>query len=118
MMKRRLPRLSRWLAGIYLGWSLFVFFGSLFGRGHEWWPVFLYYIIWPVSLLYETVSSACLAWLVPNSGSAPSWAWTLNDYVSGAFYIVVGTIWVWYLGRLLSIVATRIFPFRDEKAVA
>jgi len=117
-MKRRLPKLARWLAGVYLAWSLFVFFGSLFGRSHEWWPLFLYFIIWPASALYHFVSDLCFDWLVPDPKSAPTWVWTLNDYVAGAFYIIVGTIWVWFLGRVLSRVATRIFPFRDDNIVA
>ena len=117
-MKRRFPKLARRLAGVYLGWSLLVFFGSLLGREHQWWPLFLYFVIWPVSALYEAISSICLDWLVPDPKSASSWIWTLNDYVAGAFYIIVGTIWIWFLGGVLSRVATRIFPFRDEKAVA
>ena len=117
-MKRRLPKLARWLAGVYLAWSLFVFFGSLFGRSHEWWPLFLYFIIWPASALYHFLSDLCFDWLVPDPKSAPTWVWTLNDYVAGAFYIIVGTMWVWFLGRVLSKVATRIFPFRDDNIVA
>src|SRR3954447_22783904 len=111
-MKRRIPKLARWLAGIYLVWSLFVFFGSLWGNSHEWWPIFLYPVIWPLSALYEAVSSVCFDWLIPDPKSAASWIWKLNDYVAGAFYIIVVTIWVWWLGRVLSIGVTRIFPFR------
>jgi hypothetical protein len=44
-MKRRLPKLARWLAGVYLLRSLFVFFGSMVGRDHQWWPIFLYFLI-------------------------------------------------------------------------
>ena len=117
-MKRRLPKLARWFAGIYLVYGLLVFFGSLGGEGHSWWPIMLYPVIWPLSALYEALSSACLDWLIPDPKSAASWIWTFNDYVAGTFYIVVGTIWVWCLGRVFSIVVTRIFPFRDDKVLA
>src|SRR5208337_4686104 len=154
-MKRRPPKFARRfagiLAGIYLIWSLFVYFASLGSDAHAWWPLFLYFIIWPVGALWEHVSSACLEWLAvrgksparrcaaalgrdrgvetkqywlkyeqvsttksPAQGrkqrprdfrhgllvrdprSAPDWVCTLNDYIAGAFYIIVGTIWVWF----------------------
>lgn len=117
-MKRRLPKLARCLAGVYLAWSLLVFFGSLGSNGHSWWPILLYPVIWPLSLLYETISSVCMDWLIPDLNSAPAWTWMLNDCIAGTFYIVVGTLWIWCLGRVFSIVATRIFPVRDHKAVA
>jgi hypothetical protein len=117
-MKRRFPKLAGWLAVIYLFWSLFVFFGTLGSEGHDWWPLFLYFVIWPLSALYEALSSVSFDWLIPDPKSAASWVWTLNDYIAGAFYIVVGTIWVWCLGRVFSIVITRIFPLRHDKTVA
>src|SRR2546427_13223859 len=117
-MKRRLPKLARWFASLYLVYGLLVFFGSLGGEGHSWWPIMLYPVIWPLSALYEALSSVCLDWLIPDPKSAASWIWTFNDYLAGTFYIVVGTIWVWCLGRFFSIVVTRIFPFRDDKVLA
>jgi hypothetical protein len=116
-MKRRLPKLARWLAGIYLVWSLLVFFGSLGSESHSWWPIFLNPVIWPLGALHHRLEVFRLDWLIADPTSAPSWIFTLNDYLAGAFYIVVGTIWVWCLGRVFSIVATRIFPFRNEKVV-
>jgi hypothetical protein len=108
-MKRRFPKLARWLAGIYLVWSLFVFFGSLWGSGHEWWPLFLYPIIWPLSLVFEIVGSRMTP--LPIS-------YAMYDYLAGAFYIIAGTIWVWCLGRVFSMVVTHIFPLRDDKIAA
>ena len=118
MMKRRLPKLGRWLASIYLVWSLLVYFGTLGRNGHAWWPLFLYFIIWPLSALYEAVSSVCLDWLIPDPKSASVRIWTLNDCIAGAFYVVVGSIWIWCLGRTFSILATRFFPLRDDKTSA
>ena len=116
-MKRRLPKFARWLAGVYLAYGLLVFFGGLGSESHSWWPAFLYPVIWPLSLVYEALSSVCLDWLIPDPKVAPAWAWTLNDYISGAFYIVAGTVWIWCLGRILSIVVTRLFPLREEKSL-
>jgi hypothetical protein len=99
-MKRRLPKLAGWLASIYLVWSLLVFFGSLGSERHSWWPMFLYPVIWPLSLLFQLIGSAS------------------SDAVAATFYIVIGTIWIWLLGRLFSIVATRVFPFRNENPAA
>ena len=117
-MKRRFPKLAHWLAGIYLVWSLFVYFGSMMGREHHWWPLFLYPIIWPVSAVYEFVSDRCFDWLVPDARSAPGWVWTLHDGVAGAFYIIAGTIWVWFVARVVSRVGTWIFQSRDDNNVA
>ncbi|MBI3876348.1 MAG: hypothetical protein HY300_10420 [Verrucomicrobia bacterium] len=113
MKKRRLPNLPRWLGGIYLGWSLLVFFGRLGSESHSWWPLFLYCIIWPLSTVHKAVSSACLNWLIPDPNSASEWIFTLDDYIAGVFYIVAGTIWVWFLGRVVSSVATRLFPLKN-----
>ena len=117
-MKCRFLKLARWLAGIYLVWSFLVFFGSLWGNGHEWWPLFLDPVIWPLGALYGVLGGACLDWLFPGPTSVPGWAYTLYDYMAGAFYIVCGTVWVWCIGRAFSIIVTRIFPLRDDKVVA
>src|SRR5215471_10156941 len=100
--KRRSPKLARWLAALYLLWSLLVFFGSLGSESHSWWPIFLYPIIWPISAVYEKLSSYISNWLIPDAHHAPNWVWTVNDYAAGAFYILVGTIWMWFLGHILS----------------
>ena len=42
----------------------------------------------------------------------------LNDYIGGAFYIIVGTIWIWFLGRVISKIVTRLFPVREHETVA
>ena len=68
----------------------------------------LYPVIWPLSLLFQLATGSFLDSLSP----------VVYDYVAAAFYIGIGAIWVWCLGRLFSIVVTRIFPFRDEKPVA
>src|SRR5437867_2620790 len=99
-MKRRFPKLGRWLASIYLVWGLLVFFGSLGSESHSWWPMFLYPVIWPLSSLFQRMDLAS------------------SDGAYATFYIVVGTIWIGWLGRLFSILATRLFPFRDEQTVA
>ena len=94
-MRRRFPKLARWLAAIYLAWALLVFFGSLGSESHSWWPIFLYPIIWPWSLLFQVSASV------------------LGDIGYVGAYIVLGTIWIWFLGRLFSLLMTRLFPFRE-----
>jgi len=118
MKTRRIPKLACWLAGIYLAWSLLVFFGSFRSGSHEMWPLGLYFIIWPVSTLYEFVSSVCMDRLVPDPKSASNWIWALNDYIDGAFYIIVGTIWIWFLGKVISRVVTCLFPIREQETMA
>lgn len=103
------------MAGIYLLYGSVVFFGSLGSQSHSWWPIFFYPVIWPLSLVFRVAYSR-LAHAVFSPGT-PSWAFLVYDYFWGFIYIVVGTIWVWWLGRLFSTLATRIFPFRDEKHV-
>lgn len=114
-MKRRLPKLARWLAGIYLVYGLIVFFGSLGGEGHSWWPIMLYPVIWPLSFIFQLGSSLLMDAVFPHQ--TPSWAYIAYDYVAAVFYIGVGAIWVWWLARLFSKLVTRLFPFRDEKPV-
>jgi hypothetical protein len=99
-VKRRFPKLALWLASIYLVWSLLVFFGSLGSESHSWWPIFLYPLLWPLSLLFHSVDMG-------------------GDAIYAVFYIIVGTIWMYGIGRLFSILATRLFPIRDrgEKSV-
>ena len=99
-MKRRLPKLPSWLAGIYLAWSLLVFFGSLGSESHSWWPTFLYPIIWPLSFGIQKLD------------------FVSSDVGYAVFYILAGTIWIWAIARLFSAVVTRLFPFKDEKIVA
>ena len=94
--KRRFRKLARWLAGIYLFWSLLVFFGSLGSESHSWWPIFLYPIIWPLSYIFHRLD------------------FVYEDPAGPAFYIVVGTAWIWSLGHLFSIIATRLFPFKYD----
>jgi hypothetical protein len=111
MNRIRFAKLPRWGAGVYLFCSLLVYFGTLGQEAHAWWPLFLYFIIWPLSLVYELVSAVCLDWL-PNT--RPEWVWWVVDATSGAFYIVVGTIWIWFLGKVFSRIVTLAFPIKDE----
>jgi len=111
----RLKRLSWWLAGIYLAWSCLVFFGGRGGQGHEWWPIFLYPLIFPWSFLYDLVIEPPLAnWLAPDATAAPGSAWVLMDNLAGAYYIIVGTLWFWFLGKMVS----RFVNYRfDRKSI-
>src|ERR1700704_1031408 len=104
MKLQRFGTLRLWLAGIYFGWSLLVYFGTLCRRGdaHNWWPIFLYPLIWPLGWLYEEANSALLDWLVPEPASVPESVFILSDRIAGGFYIVAGTIWFWLIGRVIS----------------
>lgn len=84
------------MAGIYLIYSLLVYFGTLGGDGHDWWPIFLYPVIWPFSWLIEFADRAIPATM-------------MGDYIVGFFYIVLGTLWIWLLGCIISILVTRLF---------
>src|SRR2546423_13288746 len=114
-MKRRVPWLAGWLAGLYLIYGLLVFFGTLWGRHHEWWPLFLYPVIWPLSFVLNWSSSLLLDALFPHQ--TPTWAYVAFDCAGGVLYVGVGALWLWWLGRLFSLLLTRLFPFRDEKVV-
>src|SRR5580692_6657711 len=103
----RLAKLPRWVAGLYLFWSLLVYFGTLGHESHAYWPMFLYFIIWPASLLHGLLMNS--NWLTGLPKSTPDWVWGCVDGVSGAFYIVVGTIWIWFLGRVFCRIITFAF---------
>jgi hypothetical protein len=73
----------RVLAALYLAWSLFIFFGSLGGEGHSWWPAWLYFLIWPWGWL-EHALLGLMALLTSGLGAVPNWAYTTYDYLAGA----------------------------------
>ena len=111
----RFKKLPWYLAGTYLVWSLFVYFGSLGSEAHSWWPLFLYPLIWPWSWVERLLIDRLLTnWLAPDPKSAPESVWMLMDYLGGAFYIVVGTLWFWFLGKTVSLVSRRSFPLDGE----
>jgi len=83
------------MAAIYLAWALLVFFGSLGSESHSWWPLFLYPIIWPWSLLFQAIASS------------------LGDFGYAFAFIAFGTLWIWFLGRAFSFLMTRLFPLRE-----
>lgn len=115
-VNRRLPKLTHYLAAIYLLFSLTAFFGSLGSESHSWWPILLYYPIWPLSWLYEAVSKGWLERMIPEPRLTPVWVWTLNDYIAGAFYVLAGTAWIWSLGKGFSALVTRCFPRRSSQS--
>jgi hypothetical protein len=112
MNPRRFRKLPLWLASIYFLWSLLVYFGSLGSSGdaHSWWPLFLYPLIWPLGALHKYFESAFMDWLAPDRESAPESIYILNDGIAGGFYILVGTAWFWFIGRLISFAITKLFP--------
>ncbi len=85
--KKRIPRIA---ASLYFAWSCFVYFGTLGGNGHEWWPIWLYPIIWPLGLAYDAAEDYVLRHLFSGITN-----WMMADYASGAFYIGAGTLWIW-----------------------
>ena len=69
----------------------------------------LYPIIWPWGWLYKIAADPLLdAWLTPEPKLAPGWVWLFMDRVCGAFYIIWGTLWLWIVGKTISITATRL----------
>jgi len=94
------PKKLAWtLAGCYCALSCLVYFGSLRSESHAWWPMFLFPLILPWSALHQFVIEPLLFhWISPNPATTPGSFYTLNDYLAGAFYIVVGTLWWWFLG--------------------
>ncbi len=105
MKKRRLRSLPYWLGAAYLAWSIFIYYPREQGDLHSWWPLFLYPLIWPLSLAIETALRA----VQPALGDTDS-GFRVYDHLAGGLYIVGGTGWWWCLGRLASKVATRKWP--------
>ena len=93
--------IRKWFAGGYLAWSLFVYFFTYGREAHDWWPVFLYPVIWPWGLLLENViQPKVLQWLEAHTASSLSDRYMIADQIAGACYIVVGTLWFWCLGAV------------------
>ena len=95
-------KICRWIAATYFVWSVLVYFGSFRGDLHSWWPLFLYFIIWPLGAGFEVLSSAILAAFLPGSGAAAGRIYFLVDALSGFLYIVGGTLWIWLVATILS----------------
>ena len=115
MKTQRFKNLAWWLAATYFAWSLFVYFGTLGREPHSWWPIFLYHLIWPWSWIEESVIQPLLnSRLAPDPKTAPVSVWMLMDYVAGGFYITVGTVWFWSVGKIISKIATSVFPIQEN----
>lgn len=85
-----------------------MYFSTLGHEGHEWWPIFLFPLILPWSAVHQFLIGPMLAnWIVPNPRSAPESAWMMLDYIAGGYYIIIGTMWFWVVGKVISRIATR-----------
>ena len=112
---KRLQKLPWWLGGIYLCLSLYSYFGSMGGEGHSWWPIFLYPIIWPWGLVEHELTSYLCNQFIPDPKAASATTWIIVDALGGAFYIIIGTLWIWFVGKVISLGATRLFPIKGNK---
>jgi hypothetical protein len=99
MTKLRFPNLRRWAVGFYFPWSMLVYFGSLGGDGHDWWPIFLFPLIFPLSLFHLFLEQVIMHSLVPSPTQS---TYILEDRLYGAFYIIGGTAWIWFISGALS----------------
>lgn len=106
-MKIRFTKLTFWLPAAYLLWSLLVFVGSFGGNAHSWWPMFLYPLIWPLSA-FDKYCADHFYWLASDAQSVPAWVYTADDWISGGFYILVGTAWYWLIAKLLTSLTRRV----------
>ena len=111
--RRRLSKFGHWVAIVYILWGLFAFFGTLGSESHSWWPIFLTPIVFPLNFVFGNLSAAVFEAVHP--GYAPAWAYTVYDYVSALLFIGGGAVWLWWLGRLVSILITWIVPFKCER---
>jgi hypothetical protein len=115
MKKPRLRTLGLWLAAFYFAFSLLVYVGSYGHRDHAWWPMFLYPVIFPFGWLFEEALKPLLrAWLVPATGTVTEEVWMTLDHIAGLFYVIVGTSWLWCVGKIVSAGVTRFFPLERE----
>lgn len=97
-----MSRVAPSVAGVYLLFSITVYFGTLGGDAHSWWPAFLYPIVWPLGKLEHDVLAPALAhWLGADGKNVPEATWIAMDRVSGAFYVLAGTMWVWCIAALV-----------------
>ncbi len=96
-----------------------MYFGRLGHPGHEWWPVSLFPLILPWSAVHQFLLDPILTkWLIPQSGSVPDSAWMELDYITGAYYIIVGTIWFWIVGKIILRIFSRARLLNEERKQA
>ena len=100
MLRRKSPF---WLAGLYFGWSVLVYFGSLAGE-HQWWPLFLDPLIYPLGHWFHRGGAAVFDWLAPQPTSSD---FMLFDRIEGGLYIGGGTIWIWCVVTLFCFVVDK-----------
>ena len=85
-MLKRIPFV---LAGLYAVWGFFVF-----SFGGDFWPLGLYFIIWPLSVGIESL----LEVLGPHSRAVPvpTHVWVELNWFAGVLYVGLGTMWIWF----------------------
>jgi hypothetical protein len=88
---------------LYFAWSLLVYFGST--KEHEWWPLFLYPLIYPWGRLFEFVGKGVFDSHFHHPQPVD---YMLFDRIMGGLYIVGGTVWLWCVGRFLSFVSGKL----------
>jgi hypothetical protein len=88
----RASRVATFAALLHATWATFVYFATLGGSSHAWWPVWLLYIHWPAGILFEALSGRLsgVAYGNPNDQM-----YMLDDYISGALHIFGGAVWIW-----------------------
>jgi len=75
--------------------------------------VFLWYLR---PFLLDVVNTRLLEhWLTPDPKTAPTSVWMLMDSISGGFYILVGTLWFWVVGRTVSRIIARVLPTQETE---
>jgi len=64
--------------------------------------MFLFPLILPWSALHQFVLDPMLQhWLAPDPRAVSASVYMTMDYIAGGFYIIVGTIWFWLVGKWL-----------------
>ena len=111
MERLRFPKACWWLSGAYFLFSNFVYFASMGSQSHAWWPVFLAPLAIPVFLIDMTIGEGLFALLAGPSPAITAYA--NYDYFVGACYIILGSLWMWFVGRGISRATTYLFPLKE-----
>ena len=91
-MSKRTPLLP---AILYFAWGSFVFFFA-----GPWWPIFVYPIIWPLSLGIDALMHHIYP-LVEVAARSDNSVWIHTDWLAGFLYVALGAAWVWLLTHII-----------------
>ena len=99
-IKGKLPLI---LAGAFGIWCILVW-----TIGNEWKELFVYYPLFPSSILIKYLTDRLESLIIPNPDVATGRDWLLLDRIDGIAYLLAGWLWYFMIGVVMSKIIRRL----------